>query len=261
MPPQMVDTDILLSPCGGTSMTGLFLQVGRGAGRSRVVLRGKALSDHRAFCSAVRLAPHFCCRHHKSLCAAQTSDWTCRTNVCNDWQYIALCCCTILHPLIVRHVPVPSLSPYGLKSYPTRMCCHMWTSLAQLRPHCRLYVCLANDIPCMPATAIQAGSAAILIDYFSTHLNKSLPMDDIMWRQLGGVLTRHYFFTKDEVHLPDIATIKPPSEAWDPYLLYRNHGQVVINAERLLEVVEGVVKWIRRDAGRLARSDSGGWGL
>lgn len=37
IPLQMVETDILLSPCGGTSMTGLFLQVSLGGARAGLV--------------------------------------------------------------------------------------------------------------------------------------------------------------------------------------------------------------------------------
>lgn len=101
---------------------------------------------------------------------------------------------------------------------------------------------------------MQSGSAAIIIDFFNTHRNSSWPMDDNMWRQLGGVLIRHYFFFKEELVIPE--KIYPVHEAWDPYLLHRNHAQVVVNAERLKQVVEGVVTWIRRDAGRMARAGS-----
>lgn len=88
-----------------------------------------------------------------------------------------------------------------------------------------------------------------------------MPMDRIMWRQLGGVLTRHYPFTREEVVLPGTTeTLYPPSDRYDPYMFYRNHGRVVIDPERLLEIVQGVVKWIRRDAGRLARTSLTGGG-
>lgn len=100
---------------------------------------------------------------------------------------------------------------------------------------------------------MQPGSAVIIIEYFNTRKNRSMPMERVMWRQLSGVFTQHYFFTKDEVVIPKIDSPYRPVDAQDPYLMYRNHGQVIIHPERLASIVEGAVKWIRRDAGRMAR--------
>lgn len=98
---------------------------------------------------------------------------------------------------------------------------------------------------------MQPGSAAIIVDYFDTRMNVYSAMDGTMWRQLGGVLTQHYFFTKDEVVLPEQGDIKPSAEGLDPFLLYRNHGRVRVDPERMLVLVENAATWIRRDAGRI----------